>query len=148
MMPVLNQSVTKHLKILGHRMTRIFPILLFIGLAWGQAQTDTSQIDYYEKGVIAAKEDFSQYYSCFAGCTFNPVVSPASIIIPAIFLVYPVKLPQKHHSILNTENGKAFQTGYKEEAMNIKVKSVLAGLAFRQVSEFFKGVVLNSVPIG
>ena len=129
-------------------MTKHLTLLLFIGLAWGQAETDTSQIDYYEKGVIAAKEDFSQYYSCFAGCTFNPVVSPASIIIPAIFLVYPVKLPQKHHSILNTENGKAFQTGYKEEAMNIKVKSVLAGLAFRQVAEFLKGVVFSSVPIG
>ena len=129
-------------------MTIHLTLLLFIGLAWGQAEPDTSEIDYYEKGVIAAKDDFSPYYSYFAGFTFNPVVSPASIIIPAIFLVYPVKLPQKHHSILNTENGKAFQTGYKEEAMNIKVKSVLAGLAFRQVSEFFKGVVLNSVPIG
>ena len=129
-------------------MSKHLTLLLFIGLAWGQAETDTSQIDYYEKGVIAAKEDFSPYYSCFAGFTFNPVVSPASIIIPAIFLVYPVKLPQKHHSILNTENGKAFQTGYKEEAMNIKVKSVLAGLAFRQVAEFLKGVVFSSVAIG
>ena len=129
-------------------MTKHLRILLIIGLTWGQTETDTSQIDYYEKGVIAAKKDFSPYYSCFAGCTFNPVISPASIIIPAIFLVYPVKLPQKHNSILNTENGKAFQTGYKEEAMNIKVKSVLAGLAFRQVSEFFKGVVLSSVAIG
>ena len=129
-------------------MRRYLPLLLFIGLAWGQAETDTSQIDYYEKGVIAAKEEFSPYYSCFAGFTFNPIVSPASIIIPAIFLVYPVKLHQKHHSILGTENGKAFQTGYKEEAMNIKVKSVIAGLAFRQVSELFKGVVFNSVPIG
>ena len=129
-------------------MRRYLPLLLFIGLACGQAETDTSQIDYYEKGVIAAKEEFSPYYSCFAGFTFNPIVSPASIIIPAIFLVYPVKLHQKHHSILGTENGKAFQTGYKEEAMNIKVKNVIAGLAFRQVSEFFKGVVFNSVPIG
>ena len=129
-------------------MTKHLTLLLFMGLTWGQAETGTSQIDYYEKGVIAAKEDFSPYYSYFAGCTFKPVVSPASIIIPAIFLVYPVKLPQKHHSILNTENGKAFQTGYKEEAMNIKVKGVLAGLAFRQVLEFFKGVVFNSVPIG
>ena len=129
--------ITKHLR-----------ILLINGLTWGQAETDTSQIDYYEKGVIAAKKDFNSYYSCFAGCTFNPVGSPASIIIPAIFLVYPVKIPQKHHSILNTEDGKAFQTGYKEEAMNIKVKSVLAGLALRQVAEFLKGVVFSSVPIG
>ena len=131
-----------------NQMTKHLTLLLFIGLAWGQTETDTSQIDYYDKGVIAAKKDFSPYYSCFAGCTFNPVVSPASIIIPTIFLVYPVKLPHKHNSILNTENGKAFQTGYKEEAMNIKVKSVLAGLALRQVAEFLKGVVLSSVPIG
>ena len=129
-------------------MTIHLTLLLFIGLAWGQAETDTSQIDYYEKGVLAAKMDFSPYYSCFAGFTFNPIVSPASIIIPAIYLAYPVKLHQKHHSILNTENGKVFQTGYREEAMNIKVKSVIAALAFRQVSEFFKGVVFNSVPIG
>ena len=130
------------------KLIKHLTLLLFIGLAWGKVNKDTSNIDYYKEGVIAAKKDFSPYYSCFAGCTFNPVVSPASIIIPAIFLVYPVKLPQKHNSILNTENGKAFQTGYKEEAMNIKVKSVLAGLALRQVSEFFKGVVFNSVPIG
>ena len=36
MMPALNQSATKHLALLGHRMTRIFPILLLIGLALGQ----------------------------------------------------------------------------------------------------------------
>ena len=35
-MPALNQSATKHLTLLGHRMTRIFPILLLIGLALGQ----------------------------------------------------------------------------------------------------------------
>ena len=129
-------------------MIKCLTILLFIGLTQGQAETDTSEIDYYELGATSAKKDFNPYYSYFAGCTFNPVTSPYSIITPAIFSVYPVKLPQKHHSILNTENGKAFETGFKEEAMNIKVKSILAGLAFRQVSEFFKGVVLSSVPIG
>ena len=129
-------------------MTKHLTLLLFTGLAWGQAEADTSEIDYYELGAIAAKKDFSPYYSYFAGCTFNPVTSPASIITPAIFLVYPVKLPDKHHSILNTKNGKAFETGYKEEAMNIKVKSVLAGIAFRQIAELIKGVVFNSVPIG
>ena len=129
-------------------VTKRLTLLLFIGLAWGQAESNTSEIDYYELGTIAAKQDFSPYYSYFAGSTFNPITSPASIITPVIFLVYPVKLPNKHHSILNTENGKAFETGYKEEAMNIKVKSVLAGIAFRQVAEFIKGVVLNSVPIG
>ena len=128
-------------------MIKCLTILLFIGLTQGQAETDTSEIDYYELGATSAKKDFNPYYSYFAGCTFNPVTSPASIITPAIFLVYPVKLPQKHHSILNTENGKAFETGYKEEAMNIKVKRVLAGIAFRQVAELLKGLVFNSVAI-
>ena len=67
------------------KMTKHLTLLLFIGLAWGQAETDTSEIDYYELGTIAAKQDFSPYYSYFAGCTFNPVTSPASIITPAIF---------------------------------------------------------------
>ena len=31
--------MTRDLTLLGHRMTRIFPILLFIGLAWGQNDT-------------------------------------------------------------------------------------------------------------
>ena len=128
-------------------MIKCLTILLFIGLTQGQAETDTSKIDYYELGATSAKKDFNPYYSYFAGCTFNPVTSPASIITPAIFLVYPVKLPQKHHSILSTENGKAFETGYKEEAMNIKVKRVLAGIAFRQVAELLKGLVFNSVAI-
>ena len=52
MMPVLNQSVTKHLTLLGHRMTRIFPILLFIGLAWGQ-----SDLSIKEEAVLDAKGD-------------------------------------------------------------------------------------------
>tara|TARA_B100000214_G_C23934634_1_gene612526 strand:- start:484 stop:873 length:390 start_codon:yes stop_codon:yes gene_type:complete len=128
-------------------MIKCLTILLFIGLTQGQAETDTSEIDYYELGATSAKKDFNPYYSYFAGCTFNPVTSPYSIITPAIFLVYPVKLPQKHHSILSTENGKAFETGYKEEAMNIKVKRVLAGIAFRQVAELLKGLVFNSVAI-
>ena len=128
-------------------MIKCLTILLFIGLTQGQAETDTSEIYYYELCATSAKKDFNPYYSYFAGCTFNPVTSPYSIITPAIFLVYPVKLPQKHHSILSTENGKAFETGYKEEAMNIKVKRVLAGIAFRQVAELLKGLVFNSVAI-
>ena len=39
--------MTKHLTLPGHRITRIFSILLFIRLAWGQVEIDTSYIDYY-----------------------------------------------------------------------------------------------------
>ena len=33
--------MTKHLTLLGHRMTRIFTTLLFIGLAWGQNESES-----------------------------------------------------------------------------------------------------------
>ena len=36
LMSALIQTAAKHLTLLGHRMTRIFPILLLIGLALGQ----------------------------------------------------------------------------------------------------------------
>ena len=32
-------------------MTKHLKLLLFIGLAWGQAETDTSQIDYYQMDI-------------------------------------------------------------------------------------------------
>ena len=46
--------MTKYLTLLGHRMTRIFPILLFIGLAWGQPlnfknNNETIRIELGEK---------------------------------------------------------------------------------------------------
>ena len=34
------RKITKHLTLLGRTMTRIFPLLLFIGLAWGQDSLD------------------------------------------------------------------------------------------------------------
>ena len=41
--------MTKHLPLLGYRMTRIFPILLFIGLAWGQ--TTIAVFDFSNNGL-------------------------------------------------------------------------------------------------
>tara|TARA_B100001248_G_scaffold125199_1_gene93942 strand:+ start:650 stop:1246 length:597 start_codon:yes stop_codon:yes gene_type:complete len=33
--------MTRHLRLLGHKVTRIFPILLFVGLTWGQAEAES-----------------------------------------------------------------------------------------------------------
>ena len=41
--------MTKYLLLLGYRMTRIFPILLFIGLAWGQ--TTIAVFDFSNNGL-------------------------------------------------------------------------------------------------
>ena len=61
--------MTKHLTLLGHRMIRIFPILLFIGLAWGQAEPDTSEIDYYQMGIDAAVQDYKDLKPTFGRIT-------------------------------------------------------------------------------
>ena len=74
----------KHLALLVHRM---FPILLFIGLAWGKAEPDTSEIDYYQMGIDAANDDFDSRFYYFAGCNayglcLIPVVTIALVKIP------------------------------------------------------------------
>ena len=43
--------------------------ILFIGLAWGQAEPDTSQIDYYQMGIELANEDFNPTLSYMTGCS-------------------------------------------------------------------------------
>ena len=42
-------------------MTKHLALLLFIGLAWGQVESNTSEIDYYELGAIAAKKILTHY---------------------------------------------------------------------------------------
>ena len=49
--------MNKHLKLLGHKMNKIFPIFLFIGLAWGQ-----DEWIYYNDvdGSFRVKPDYSE----------------------------------------------------------------------------------------
>jgi len=68
--------MTKHLTLLGHRMTRIFSIFLFIGLAWGQDEypffSDMSKQLEFErtKIIIEEGEDVQQIISG-GGSQFN-----------------------------------------------------------------------------
>ena len=39
-------------------MNKHLTLLLFIGLAWGHAEPDTSKIDYYQIGIYAAVQDY------------------------------------------------------------------------------------------
>ena len=59
--------MTEHLTLLGHRMTRIFPILLFIGLSWGQDNTD--------RLILRNGSEFSGMYLgiIFGGVKFETV---------------------------------------------------------------------------
>ena len=57
--------ITKHLTLLGHRLTRIFSIFLFIGLAWGQNTTSFSSNDGSDsdKLVQSFRSDMGKYYT-------------------------------------------------------------------------------------
>ena len=41
-------------------MTKHLTLFLFFGFALGTVDMDTSNIDYYKEGMIAAKKDFAE----------------------------------------------------------------------------------------
>ena len=133
--------MTKHLTL---PVQRIFSILLFIGLVWGQAEPDTSEIDYYQMGIYAAKENFKPKYSYAIG-----IIIPSPLHLLALQMINPVKIDEKHSSILNTKNGKSFKKGYVSETKKLRTLQSLKGschtlLAFgAYFLLFFEGVPLH-----
>ena len=119
-------------------------LLLFIGLAWGQSQSDTTKIDYNKMGINAAKEDFKPKYSYTIG-----VIIPSPLHLLALQMIYPVKIDEKHSSILNTKNGKSFKKGYVSETKKLRTLQSLQGschtlLVFgAYFLLFFEGVPLH-----
>ena len=87
-------------------MNKYLILLLFIGLAWGQTETVTSEIDYYQMGIDAAEENFKPKYSYVIG-----IIIPSPLHLLALQMINPVKIDEKHSSILNTKNGKSFKKG-------------------------------------
>ena len=73
-------------------------IVLLVGVCFGQAIPDTSQIDYYQMGIDAAKENFKPKYSYAIGII---IISPLHLL--ALQMINPVKINEKHSSILNTK---------------------------------------------
>ena len=103
-------------------MRRYFTLLLFFGLAWGQSQSDTTKIDYNKMGINAAKEDFKPKYSYTIG-----VIIPSPLHLLALQMIYPVKIDEKHSSILNTKNCKSFKKGYVSETKKLRTLQSLQG---------------------
>ena len=68
-------------------MAKHLSLLLFIGLAWGQEEYDTTQIGYKKLGIYAANDDFNLRYYYYAGCTGYGVY-----LIP-VDSIAPVKMP-------------------------------------------------------
>ena len=125
-------------------MHRIFPIFLFIGLAWGQVESNASEINYYELGVIAAKKDFNSlpYWGLGLCSPYNPLLAFAAVYLP-------INIDAKHTSIIETENGKDFISGYRKEITDLRLKSVAKGCGITIIATgtafllFFEGVPLN-----
>ena len=82
-------------------MTKHLTLLLFIGLAWGQAESDTSQIDYYQMGIELANEDFNPTLSYMTGCS-----GLGFFFIPLNAMARDVKIPKKHNQILASNGGE------------------------------------------
>ena len=102
-------------------MTKHLTLLLFIGLAWGQSESDTTQIDYSKMGIDAANNDFNSRSYYYAGCTGYGVY-----LIP-VAAIAPVKIPEKYNSVLFSDGGESFKISYKKELRKLKVKNIGKG---------------------
>ena len=91
-------------------MYKYLSILLFIGLAWGQVDKDSSNVDYYKEGIIAAKQDFISSKK-FYGLAWN-----RSLLNPMI----------NHYKVVtNPKHGKKFESGYRKEIRKQQLKQSL-----------------------
>ena len=102
-------------------MTKHLALLLFIGLAWGQSESDTTQIDYSKMGIDAANDDFNSRSYYYAGCTGYGVY-----LIP-LAATAPVKIPEKYNSVLFSDGGESFKISYKKELRKLRVKYIGKG---------------------
>ena len=90
-----------------NQMIKYIPLLLFIGLAWSKVDKDTSNIDYYKEGMIAAKKDFAESKR-FYGLTWDQ-----SLLNPMI----------NHYTVVtNSQHGKEFESGYRKEVRKQQLK--------------------------
>ena len=97
--------------------------ILFIGLAWGKAEPDTSEIDYYQMGIELANEDFDPALSYMTGCSGFGLY-----FIPLNAAIRDVRIRKKHKHILASDGGKEFGKGYKKEYKRLRMKSMNKGM--------------------
>ena len=106
-------------------MTRIFPILLFIGLALGQAAFVHLKLIIIKWVLIYFVQIFKVFkpkYSYAIG-----IIIPSPLHLLALQMINPVKIDEKHSSILNTKNGKLFEKGYVSETKKLRTLQSLKG---------------------
>ena len=110
-----------------------------------QSESNTSQFDYYELGVIAAKQDFNSLpYLGLGLCSpGNPLLAFAAVLIA------PIYIDEKHKSMIETKSRHNFISGYKKEITNLRFKSAAKGCGITLITAatvfllFFDGVPLH-----
>ena len=115
-------------------MHRCIPLLLFIGLALGQVEIDTSYVDYYLEGEIVALDDYNSKSFRLAGCLFSYFAYP-------MILIVPIKIPLKHNltlvdnklypSKMDSSESELFQDGYKNQIRRLRLQDTHKGIIFR-----------------
>ena len=98
--------MTKHLTLLGHKVTRIFPILLFVGLAWGQAEAErfvkSSQANINQQNIdnyyiTASSEEYFKERSISKLKTTNENYGKGSIIKANDYQIRFITKPKLFH---------------------------------------------------
>ena len=115
-------------------MTKHLTLLLFIGLAWGQVEIDTSYVDYYLEGEIVALDDYNSKSFRRTGCLFSYLAYP-------MILIVPIKIPLKHKltlvdnklypSKMDSSESELFQDGYKNQIRRLRLQDTHKGIIFR-----------------
>ena len=91
-------------------MIKHFTLFLLIRLAWGNLDKDTSNINYYKEGMIAAKKDFAELKR------FYSLIWNQSLLNPMI----------NHYTLVtNPQHGKKFESGYRKEIRKQHLKQSL-----------------------
>ncbi len=132
-------------------MTKHLTLLLFIGLVWGQVEIDTSYIDYYLEGKIAAQKDHNSKSFSQIGCLFSYYAYPMSLIIP-------VKIHSKHSltwvgtklypSKIGSNKSELFQDGYKNQIRRLRFKDATKGIIYRVLLTFAANGVFQIIAGG
>ena len=132
-------------------MTKHLTLLLFIGLAWGQVEIDTSYIDYYLEGKIAAQKDHNSKSFSQIGCLFSYYAYPMSLMLP-------VKIHSKHSltwvgtklypSKIGSNKSELFQDGYKNQIRRLRFKDATKGIIYRVLLTFAANGVFQIIAGG
>ena len=106
-------------------MKKYLFIIFLVSISVVYAETDSSKIDFYQKGKTAARENFKPKYSFALGAAM-----PNPIIYGVLNLLIPVKIDEEFNSILNAKNRKSYKRGYVIETKKLRLKESVIGSCY------------------